>query len=305
MEYKDYYKVLGVERSADADAIKKAYRRAARKYHPDVSKEKDAEARFKEVNEAYEVLSDKDKRQRYDQLGANWKAGDPFGGQGGFGGFGNAGGFQGGFNPNGGNGGFSDFFESIFGGGFGGAAAGAQARHQHQQRAQQAPQPQELTINLTLEDIFQGATKTVKLPNSNSVQVRIPRGIQDGKKIRLSGQGNYGSDLHLKVKTLEHRHFERKDNDLHYTLPLAPWEAALGEAVEVPTLDGSLQVKIPENAQTGKRMRLKGRGMPSKQQTGDMIVTLKIYNPPVERENEKIIMQQMQQTWDWNPRKHF
>lgn len=305
MEYKDYYKVLGVERSASEKEIKTAYRRAARKYHPDVSKEKDAEARFKEINEAYDVLNDKEKRQRYDQLGANWKAGDPFGGAGGFEGFGGfgGGGFQGG-QAGAGGANFSDFFESIFGGGMGGMGGGAR-QQQHQQAQPQQPQPQSLNLNLSLEDIYEGAVKTVKLPGSNSVQVRIPQGIEEGKKIRLSGKGAHGTDLHLKIKTLEHRHFERKGLDIYYTLPLTPWEAGLGATVEIPTLGGALQVKIPANAQTGKRMRLKERGMRSKQGVGDMIVTLQIYNPPVERENEKLILEQMQQTWDWNPRKHF
>ena len=304
MEYKDYYKTLGVERSADQDAIRKAFRRLAAKYHPDRNKAADAEARFKEINEANEVLSDPEKRAHYDQFGANWN---------------NAGARQpppnwgrntsfqfdpsdfmnmgAGFGRNSGasTSGFSDFFESLFGGGGGFNTRSSQS-------TQQASNAQTLTIQLSVEDIYNGAEKTIRLPNGSSVQVRIPAGAEEGKKLRLSGRGANGTDLYLQIKLKEHPHYRIEGKDIYTEVAIAPWEAALGGSIAVPTPSGELMLKVPADSQTGKKMRLKGRGLAG-ENAGDLYVVLTIQTPAAQTDAQKAAYAQLRDAFSaWKPR---
>jgi curved DNA-binding protein len=265
MEYKDYYKTLGVARDASADDIKRAYRKLARKYHPDVSKEPNAENRFKEVAEAYEVLKDADKRAAYDQLGSNWQAGQGFTPPPGWGG-----GFE--FRGGTGAGGFSDFFDSLFGGGFAGTRRPGGREDQHAR------------VQITLEDAFHGSSRAVNLSQagarSRTLEVRIPKGVRAGQRIRLAGQGSGGGDLYLEVEFAPHRLYRLDGADLTLDLPIAPWEAALGASVKVPTLGGAVELNIPAGSQSGDRLRLRGRGLPATPTPGDQYVLLKIMAPP-------------------------
>jgi curved DNA-binding protein len=287
MEYKDYYKILGVRRDASAEDIKRAYRKLARQYHPDKNKAKGAEDKFKEANEANEVLSDPKKRQAYDQLGANWKAGQHFtpppgweqhfsrGGAG-------ARGFTVG-------GDFSDFFSTLFGGaggpfsGMGGNMGGAQFRNFDDLAGGfgggQGPQDQRASIDIQLEDSFHGSQRTLTLSNGRTLNVKIPKGVTDGQTIRLGGQGLNGGDLMLEVHFAEHPDFKARGRDVRSRLSIAPWEAALGARVPVRTLGGQVELTIPEGSQSGKRLRLKGRGLPGVP-AGDHTVTLEIVTPP-------------------------
>ena len=300
MEYKDYYKILGVERTADEAEIKKAYRRLARKYHPDVSKESNAEQKFKEIGEAYEVLKDPQKRQSYDQLGANWKAGEQFRpppgwDHAGFGGFGGnqAGGFHSAS-------GFSDFFESLFGEGFAQAGAGRQA-------FRQAGQDQSASINVSISDAFHGAQKTIRLSGGKSLQVKIPKGITSGKKIRLSGQGSPGinggpnGDLYLEVTVLDDANFQLQGKDIYSNVNITPWEAALGEKIPVKTMNGQVELTIPAGSQSGRKMRLSGKGLPGSP-AGDLYVQLNIVVPPANTIDEKEFFEQMKKQFQFNPR---
>lgn len=276
MEYKDYYKTMGLEKTASTDDIKRAYRKLARQYHPDVSKEKDAESRFKEINEAYEVLKDPEKRKSYDQLGSNWKNGQGFNPQD-FGGFGQR---------SAGHGDFSDFFEQFFGGG------GAQRHHAPRQ---QAGEDLHTELWITLEEAFHGAQKTLqyecpiveqgrqqRVPKA--IMVKVPAGVSNGQQIRLTGQGSAGShgakagDLYIKINIQDHAQFTVQGRDLSLNLAIAPWEAALGATVSVPTLAGAVEVKIPQGAKSGSLMRLKGRGLPGKV-VGDQYLVLQIQAP--------------------------
>jgi curved DNA-binding protein len=288
VEYKNYYKVLGVEKKASKEEIKKAYRLLARKYHPDVSKASDAEARFKEVSEAYDVLHDKKKRAKYDQVGrAGWEQGQQhqssYAGSGGY--------------SQGENAGFSDFFDSFFGSGqqtqqsdpFGSGGASA------------TPTSQSATIRLNLEDVFIGATKTIRLPNGNSIDVKIPQGIGEGKKIRLRGKASTGGDLLLKVKFNNHSDYTVENKDIYLDLKLAPWEAALGDTVAVKTLAGSIHLKIPAGAYTGQKMRLRGKGLPGSV-AGDQYVVINIATPPAKTDVDRKFYQKMQDHFKWNPR---
>ncbi|MCK5917839.1 MAG: DnaJ domain-containing protein [Cocleimonas sp.] len=290
MDYKDYYKTLDVEKTASKDEIKKAYRRLARKYHPDVSKAGDAEARFKDVSEAYDVLKDKKKRAHYDQLGStDWDHGQnhqPYAGAGGFG----SGGYSQGENS-----GFSDFFESFF-------AGGQQPQSTpFGEESRAAPASQSATIRLGLEDIYTGAKKTIRLPSGNSIDVKIPLGIEEGKKIRLRGKASTGGDLLLKVTFNKHPDFKVENKDIYLNLLLAPWEAALGATVAVKTLAGSINLKIPEGAYSGQKMRLRGKGLPGSV-AGDQYVVLNIHNPPVTSDADRKLYEQMQNQFKWNPR---
>ncbi len=299
MEYKDYYKILGVERDASDAQVKQAYRRLARKYHPDVSKEADAETRFKEIGEAYEVLKDPQKRQSYDQLGANWKAGEQFRPPPGWenAGFGGFGGHSGGFNS---ASGFSDFFESMFGSGFAHAAGGAHA-------FQQAGQDQNAAINITVSEAYHGANKSIRLSNGKSLQVKIPVGITSGKKIRLSGQGSPGvnggpnGDLYLEVTVVNDAQYELVGKDIYLNVNIAPWEAALGGKVTIATLDGHVELKVPANSNSGRKMRLAGKGLPGSP-AGDLYVRLLIVAPPANTQEQKSFYQKMKDTFDFNPR---
>ena len=298
MEYKDYYKILGVERNASDEDIKKSYRRLARKYHPDVSKEPDAESRFKEIGEAYEVLKDPQKRQSYDQLGANWKAGEQFRPPPGWesSGFGGFGGHAGGFNN---ASGFSDFFESVFGGGFGGHAGG--------HGFQQAGQDQNAAIKVSVQDAYHGANKTIRLQNGKSLQIKIPAGVTTGKKIRLAGQGSAGfnggpnGDLYLEVTVESDARYEIQGKDIYVDVNIAPWEAALGEKVLLQTLDGQVEIKIPANSKSGRKMRLAGKGLPGSP-AGDLYVRLLIVSPPANTADEKTFYENMRETFNFDPR---
>ena len=292
MEYKDYYKILGVSKTADKDEIRKSYRKLARKYHPDVSKESDAEARFKEVSEAYEVLNDAKKRAEYDQMdSAGFGNGrNPFGAGGGQGGYG---GHPGGGFDN--NSGFGDFFDTFFGGRGGAGPAGGQ------QYRQQKPEPQNATIYLDLEDAFEGANKRIRIQGGGSVEVKIPKGIEEGKKIRLVGKANNGGDLHLEIKFNAHPKYRLEGKDIYIDLPIAPWEAALGTSVTVPTLNGSIKLTIPAGAKSGNKMRLKGRGLPAKV-AGDQYVVLKMVTPVPTTDEQRALYEQMQELFAWDPR---
>ncbi|AFJ03040.1 DnaJ-class molecular chaperone CbpA [Methylophaga frappieri] len=293
MEYKDYYKILGVDRQASADEIKKAYRRLARKYHPDVSKEADAEDRFKEVGEAYEVLRDAEKRAQYDQFGGQYRHGQSFNPPPGW--DESAGGF--------GQGNFSSFFENMFSG-MGGGGRGRGDRFFAQGEDVNAK------ITISLEEAFKGASKTIRRPTgatqNGTVNVKIPAGVSPGQKIRLSGQGKAGmggkaGDLYLEVQIASHAFFRIDGKDLYLDLPLSPWEAALGTKVTVPTLAGKISLTIPAGARSGQKMRLKGRGLPGKT-AGDQFVVLQIQTPPAATDTQKVLYRKMADTFEFNPR---
>jgi len=306
VEYKDYYKILGVARNASQDDIKRAYRKLARKYHPDVSKESNAEARFKEVNEANEVLKDPEKRAQYDALGSGWHAGDEFRPPPGYGAPGGAGGTRGWqraerMSPEEAAQ-FSDFFSSIFGdlGGMGGTRGGGGmggdggfgGRGFSARGADQTAR-----VRISLEDAYHGAARQLSLEvpeidaqghlksRTRTLNVRIPAGVTEGQQIRLAGQagggvgGGEAGDLYLEVEFAPHPVFRAEGRDIHLRLPIAPWEAALGATLSVPTLGGRVSLKVPAGAQSNQRLRLKGRGLPGKT-PGDAYVQLEIVNPP-------------------------
>ena len=310
MEYKDYYQVLGVARDASQEEIKKFYRRLARKYHPDVSKEKDAEECFKAVGEAYDVLSDPKKREAYDRLGSNWKAGESFTPPPGWefeGGF--QGSEQGSFSTEEASA-FSDFFSSLFGG------SGFQQAGQHRRHYNASIKGEDIHAHLTisLEEAFQGSSKelSLSLPRSQAVKtlrVKIPKGVLPGQQIRLAGQGTSGlggqpGDLYIEVEYAPHSLFTADKADIYLRVPLTPWEAALGTILSVPTLGGKVEVKIPANSQTGKKLRLKGRGIPAKT-PGDQYLTLEIMTPPAHDEAAKTIYKNMQTSLPFNPREEW
>lgn len=291
MEFKDYYEVMGIARDATQAEIKRAYRQLARKFHPDVSKEKDAEARFKDLGEAYEVLKDPEKRAAYDKLGANWKAGQDFqpppdwntGFE-----------FSGGGFTDADAAGFSDFFESLYGRGSGPRRGHRETFHAH-------GEDRHARIMIDLEDTYTGATRTITLQvpeagedgrmtvREHKLNVKIPIGIRAGQHIRLAGQGAPGhgqgnpGDLYLEVEIRPHRLYHVEDRDVHLDLPVAPWEAALGAAVKVPTPSGVIELKIPSGSAGGRKLRLKGRGIPGAT-PGDFYVVLQIAVPPADDE---------------------
>ncbi|MBP6299471.1 MAG: DnaJ domain-containing protein [Arenimonas sp.] len=278
MEFKDYYKILNVESTASDDEIKKSYRRLARKFHPDVSKEKGAEEQFKAINEAYEVLKDKEKRSQYDQLKANgYRPGDDFrpppGASGG------AGGFQYDFNDMGGAGGFSDFFESLFGAG-------------RRPQQQQAPTGSRVKLSIPLEKSYSGGKQKIRI-GKRTFEINIPVGIKPGQSIRLAGQGEHQGDLMIEIDYKEHPEFELDGLNILYTLTLMPWQAALGANISVPTLGGLVELKVPANSDTGKRLRLKGRGMPSKTIKGDQLIEIEVSAPSVKNEQQRALYEQM------------
>jgi curved DNA-binding protein len=301
-EYKDYYKTMGVARDVSQDELKRVYRRLARKYHPDVSKEKDAEARFKDVQEAYEVLKDPQKRAAYDQLGSNWRQGQEFRPPPDWGQnfeFSTAFGEQ--------EGGFSDFFSSLFGAS---GARGGRARGGARGFAM-AGDDQVATIEIDLEDSFRGGTQTIELKGAGggprTLKITIPQGIVEGQRIRLAGQGSPGhgggpaGDLYLEVRFRKHKLFQVDGRDVTLTLPVAPWEAALGATVPTPTLAGPVDLRIPANAKPGQRMRLKGRGLPGGT-PGDQYVVLKIVLPPADTPQARELYEQMQRELPFDPR---
>ncbi len=289
MEFKDYYEALGVESGAGEAEIKAAYRRLARKYHPDVSKEAGAEERFKAVNEAYEVLRDKEKRAQYDQLrargyrpGEDFRPPPDFGDMGAGGNPFGAGGFR--FEQGGGGEGFSDFFESLFGGGRGrarGSAGGAGAAPPGDTRAKLA---------IPLEIAHSGGVQKIGI-DGRTLEVKIPTGIRPGQVIRLAGQGqafgNKRSDLLLEIDYKPHGEFEVDGRNILYTLPLTPWEAALGTRVSVPTLGGQVDLRVPPDSDTGKKLRLRGRGLPGKPAAGDQIVEIEVTAPRADNDAQR------------------
>jgi curved DNA-binding protein len=300
--YRDYYEALGVPRDASSEDIRRAYRKLARQYHPDVNKEPDAEDRFKEISEAYEVLRDPEKRERYDRLGANWKAGEDVSGAAGFGGFGQQGGFEdvrvdfgtGGF----GGGDFSDFFESFFSGSRG------RRRTAGFDGFSTRGSDQEATLELSLEEAAAGGTRRMSLADGRNYEVNIPAGVRDGQLIRLAGEGGQGAgsgpagDLLLRVRIKPHPRFQLRDRDLYVTLPLTPWEAALGASVEIPTLTGASQVKVPPGSSSGRRLRLRGQGMPG----GDLYATVSIKVPKTLSKKERDLFEELAKVSNFNPR---
>jgi curved DNA-binding protein len=301
MEYKDYYKILGVPRTADADEIKRAYRKLARQYHPDKNKAKGSEDKFKEINEANEVLSDAKKRQAYDQLGANWRAGERFTPPPGWSGnFGQAG-FGRGPQAGADGGGFSDFFSTLFGGGFSGFdGQGFEEAHGFHPGGGGGGE-QRAKIAISLEDSFQGATRNVSI-GGRTLNVRIPQGVVAGQVIRLAGQAGRGGNLMLEVEFAPHAQFRVEGRDIHTNLALAPWEAALGGKVPVPTLGGTVELNVPAGSQSGKKLRLKGRGLPGTT-PGDEIVTLLIQTPPADDEASRTFYRDMAKHFSFDPRK--
>jgi len=313
VEFKDYYKIMGLERSATQDEIKRAHRQLARKYHPDVSKEANAEARFKEVGEAYEVLRDPEKRAAYDQLGANWKGGQDF------------------RPPPDWNAGFeasgrgyneheaaehSDFFESLFRRGFGNGRAG----HPGNASFQAQGEDRHAKIQIDLEDAYHGATRRVTLQvpeidaqghgvlREHQIEFVIPRGVRAGQHIRLAGQGGPGigqgkpGDLFLEVEFRPHAHYRIDKHDVYLDLPVTPWEAALGAEIEVPTPSGSVELKVPAGSVEGRKLRLKGRGIPART-PGDFYFVLEIALPPADSEAAQSFYREMAgQFKSFNPR---
>ena len=311
MEYKDYYRIMGVKRDATQDEIKRTYRKLARKYHPDVSKADDAEERFKEVGEAYEVLKDPEKRAAYDQLGADWKAGQDFrpppDWDAGFE-------FSGGGYTAGGGGVHSDFFEELFGQQYRQAGAGAGRRTFHIRG-----EDHHARVLVDLEDSFTGATRSISLrvpeltgdghvtTRERTLNVRIPKGIRPGQQIRLAGQGGPGlgggksGDLYLEVEFREHPLYRVEGADLHLDLPVAPWEAALGSSIKAPTPAGTVDLKIPADSGQGRKLRLKGRGLPGKA-PGDLYVVLQVTLPPADSDDARKLYKQMEDRLGFDPR---
>ena len=314
MEFKDYYKIMGVKRDATQDEIKRAYRKLARKYHPDVSKEPDAEARFKEVGEAYEVLKDPEKRAAYDQLGANWKAGQEFrpppdwdqGFE-----------FHGGGFTGAGAEGFSDFFESLFGRGFAWSGRGG-GRTEFNARGEDTY----AKVLIDLEDAYHGGSRMLTLKHSElgsdgrphikerTLNVHIPKGIRQGQHIRLAKQGGSGigkgeaGDLYLEVEFRAHPFYHVEGKDVFLDLPVAPWEAALGAKVKVPTPSGPVDLKIPPGSRGGCKLRLKGKGIPARP-PGDFYVVLQIAVPPAKTDAAKAAYREFEKALKFNPRERL
>jgi curved DNA-binding protein len=295
LQYKDYYKILGVSRSASADEIKRAYRKLAREFHPDKNTAKGAEDRFKEINEANEVLGDPEKRRAYDALGANWKSGQQFTPPPGWGGGFSRGRARGAEDL----GGFSDFFSQLFGG-MGGARGGFGGFGEMGAATAAAPDTR-ARLSISLEDSFQGAQKQITV-GGRTLKVRIPKGITAGKTIRLAEQGSQGGDLLLEIEFALHPLFELEGSDIYHTLKVAPWEAALGGKLTVPTLGGSVELNLPPNSQSGRKMRLKGRGLPGPV-PGDQYVTVQVMTPPANTDDERRFYEQMAQRFSFDPRK--
>ena len=308
MEYKDYYQILGIDRKVTQDEIKKAYRKLARKYHPDVNKAADAEDRFKGLGEAYEVLKDPEKRAAYDRLGANWQKGQDFRPPPDW----NAGfEFSGGGFTDKGESDFSDFFEALFGrrqsGEFRHAVFRSQGEDHHAK------------VLIDLEDAYYGADRTLYLNaheldseghvriRERTLKVKIPKGVKQGQHIRLAGQGSPGlgggpaGDLYLQIEFNPHSMYRVENRDVYLELPVAPWEAALGATVKAPTPGGPVDLKIPAGSFQGRKLRLKGKGIPGKT-PGNFYVVLRIELPPVTSERNKKIYREMAEKMAFNPR---
>ncbi|MGB5396392.1 MAG: DnaJ C-terminal domain-containing protein [Gammaproteobacteria bacterium] len=311
MDFKDYYKIMGVEKDASQDEIKRAYKKLARKYHPDVSKEADAEARFKDVGEAYEARKDPEKRAAYDQLGANWKAGQDFhpppDWDAGFE-------FRGGGFTGGDAAGYSDFFESLFGQGFRSAGSG-RGHAAYQARGED----HHAKVLIDIEDAYSGATRSISLrapeldaqghvtTKQRTLNVKIPKGVKQGQRIRLSGQGSPGfgggpaGDLYLEIEFNPHSIYRVDGHDVYLDLPLAPWEAALGASVKVPTPNGAVDLKIAPGTPGGRKLRLKARGIPGSP-PGDLYVVPQITLPAADTDAAKALYKEMADKLAYKPR---
>lgn len=322
MEYKDYYKILGVERNASPDEIKKAYRKLARKCHPDTCKnDPQAEQQFKEINEAHEVLSDPEKRSRYDALGSSWQQGQDFTPPPGFEqffGFGTKGGRRaggrtfsfdfGGASPHGSRSSFSDFFETLFGGagsmgmnGMGGMGGMGMDEQDLFRAAQPRGADSETELAITLEEAHKGGAKEIMLQSPSGTKhlnIKIPQGAYDGMKIRLTGQGNRGGDLYLKLKIAPDPRYKLEGSDIIMDVPIAPWDAALGITKEVETLDGKVNLKVPAGVSTGQRLRLKGQGLAHK---GDLLAQIKIVLPKELTAEQKRLFKELKQISSFKP----
>lgn len=311
MKFKDYYQTLGVKRGAKDDEIKKAYRKLARKYHPDVNPDnKAAEDKFKDLQEAYEVLSDSGKRQRYDQLGPNWRGGSDFtpppgwGGRGGGFDVGDAFGNRGGFGQR--RGGFSDFFEAIFGQtGSGRTGPGSTGRGPTRAPARSRNQA-ETELPLPLEEMHRGTTRKLNVRVDNeqrAIEVRIPPGTRDGSKIRIPGGGPQGGDLYIRLKMEKHPRFTVEGNHTEIELPVTPWEAALGTTIEVPTLDGTSEIKLPPGVGSGQRLRLRDQGLSMRGGgRGNHYIKLKIVVPKELSDEERIHFEALAKSSTFTPR---
>jgi len=321
VEYKDYYKTLGVAKSATTEEIKKAYRKLARQYHPDVNKKPEAEKRFKEINEANEVLSDPDKRKRYDQIGPDF-ARYANAGQG-------PGGFQWTYRGQPGRSGtfsgedigdFSDFFQTLFGGNGGGGGFSTEDlfRTARTGRSRNAPQiggDLESEVEITLLEAFKGGERQLEITDQNGrtrkLAVKIPTGVRDGQRIRLSGQGSPGAnggapgDLYLRVRIRPHPQFARDGDDLRMDLPVALHEALLGAEVTVPTLKGRVSLRIPPETQNGRTIRLAGQGMPrAGGGAGDLFVTVKVVLPTKLTDEDREAIRKIGERQE-DPRRHL
>ncbi len=333
MEYKDYYQVLGVSKSASEKELKQAFRKLARKHHPDVNPgDRGAEQKFKEIGEAYEVLSDSEKRKKYDHLGANWKQYEQYSRQGsapggGFPGFENVQFEFGGGAPGArGGAGFSDFFNIFFGGGvdlgdlFGGGS-GAGGRTGGRRRGARgfggaAPAGRDVSapLEVTLEESYHGTAKRLTLHEGGSpaIDVRIPVGVRDGSKVRVAGKGEAGpdgrsGDLYLEIRVKPHELYRRDGEDLYVDVPVTFAEAALGAEIEVPTLSGKARIKVPAGSQTGRLMRLRGKGMPKLKGGGhgDLFVKLGVVVPADLNPREEELVKELNGLRSENPRAHL
>ena len=322
MEFKDYYKILGVNKNATADEIKKEYRKLARKFHPDVSKMPDAEKRFKEIGEAYEVLKDPEKRKLYDQYGSEWKTGkqqEEFrkkyqqqSQQKDQSGFGRSSyDFGGGYES---SGDYSDFFEFLFGGQ---RRGGRSTRQSFSQKGQDV----DASIQIPISDAFHGATRRIsfnvqsinpeghKTTTPKSLNIKIPKGIKNGQKIRLQGQGGAGinggenGDMFIKVEFEKHPYLKAEGADVYMDLPVAPWEAALGNMIKIPAPGGDIKIKIPAGSVQGKKLRLRGKGIPAKK-PGDLYIVINLVLPPANTDKAKQLYEQMKDL-NFNPRANF
>jgi len=307
VKFRDYYETLGVSKTATQDEIKAAYRKLARKLHPDVNKAKDAEDKFKELGEAYEVLSDPQKRARYDQVGSSYRDGQEYVPPQGWQGY-----------SEGGSSTFSDFFESLFGRGFQGFGGQSGPRQYH-------GEDQEVRVRIPLEDAFHGAERMISLQTqqpggdgrisvqTRNIRVKIPAGVTNGQRIRLAGQGGAGSgggvhgDLYLVVELQPHDRFRVGGRDLFADFPVAPWEAALGADIKLPTLAGEVVITVPQGTSSGQKLRLRGKGLPNPSgSAGDLYAEVRIVSPKKLSAAQKSLWQKVaKESDDFNPREDW